>query len=47
MIGEGDLWQILKSAIEKQEIDLIVLGTRGRSGAAKFFLGSQGGGDFS
>jgi nucleotide-binding universal stress UspA family protein len=41
MLEEGDFWRILESAIEKQEIDLIVLGTRGRSGAAKFFLGSR------
>jgi nucleotide-binding universal stress UspA family protein len=41
MIEEGDFWPILESAIEKQKIDLIVLGTRGRSGAAKFFLGSR------
>lgn len=41
ILEEGDLWKILESAIEKQEIDLIVLGTRGRSGAAKFFLGSR------
>jgi nucleotide-binding universal stress UspA family protein len=41
MIEEGDFWRILQSAIEKQEIDLIVLGTRGRSGAAKFLLGSR------
>jgi nucleotide-binding universal stress UspA family protein len=41
MIEEGDFWQILKSAIEEQRIDLIVLGTRGRSGMAKFFLGSK------
>src|SRR5271155_386220 len=36
IIEEGDFWQILKSAIEEQRIDLIVLGTRGRSGTAKF-----------
>jgi nucleotide-binding universal stress UspA family protein len=41
MIEEGDFWRILESVIEKQEIDLMVLGTRGRSGAAKFFLGSR------
>ena len=41
MIEEGDFWKILKSTVEKQSIDLIVLGTRGRSGAAKFFLGSR------
>ena len=41
IIEEGDFWPILESAIAKHEIDLIVLGTRGRSGAAKFFLGSR------
>ncbi len=41
MIEEGDFWPILESAIAKHEIGLIVLGTRGRSGAAKFFLGSR------
>lgn len=40
-IAEGDFWQNLKTAIEKDKIELIVLGTRGRSGAAKFFLGSK------
>jgi nucleotide-binding universal stress UspA family protein len=46
MIEEGDFWHILKSIIEQQRIDLIVLGTRGRSGAAKFFLGSKAEGIF-
>jgi nucleotide-binding universal stress UspA family protein len=41
MIEEGDFWQILKTTIEKNRIDLVVMGTRGRSGAAKFFLGSK------
>jgi nucleotide-binding universal stress UspA family protein len=41
IIEEGDFWQILKSSIEKQAVDLIVLDTRGRTGAAKFFLGSK------
>ncbi len=41
MIEEGDFWQNLDSVIKKQHIDLIVLGTHGRSGAAKFFLGSK------
>jgi nucleotide-binding universal stress UspA family protein len=40
-IAEGNFWQNLKTAIEKDKIDLIVVGTRGRSGAAKFFLGSK------
>jgi nucleotide-binding universal stress UspA family protein len=40
IIEEGSLWSILKSVVEGNKIDLIVLGTRGRSGAGKFFLGS-------
>jgi nucleotide-binding universal stress UspA family protein len=40
LIGEGDLWSTLWSVVEKDKIDLIVLGTRGRSGATKFFMGS-------
>jgi nucleotide-binding universal stress UspA family protein len=40
LVEEGDFWDILKSTIEKHKIDLIVLGTRGRSGAGKFFMGS-------
>jgi nucleotide-binding universal stress UspA family protein len=41
IIAEGNFWEILKSAIKDYGIDLIVLGTRGRSGAAKFLLGSK------
>jgi nucleotide-binding universal stress UspA family protein len=40
MIGEGDLLATVESVVEKEKIDLIVLGTRGRSGAGKFFMGS-------
>ena len=40
LIEEGDLWSILTASIDKNKIDLIVLGTRGRSGVRKFFLGS-------
>jgi nucleotide-binding universal stress UspA family protein len=40
IIEEGSLWQTLKSVVEKNKIDLIVLGTRGRTGVKKFFLGS-------
>jgi nucleotide-binding universal stress UspA family protein len=39
-IAEGDFWQNLESAIEKCHTDLIVLGTRGRSGTGKLLLGS-------
>ena len=40
IIEEGSLWATLNSVVEKNKIDLIVLGTRGRSGVGKFFLGS-------
>jgi nucleotide-binding universal stress UspA family protein len=39
-IAEGGLWDTLQSVVEQNKIDLIVLGTRGRSGVGKFFLGS-------
>ena len=41
IIEEGSLWLTLKSVVEKNKIDLIVLGTRGRLGLGKFFLGSM------
>jgi nucleotide-binding universal stress UspA family protein len=40
LIEDGDLYATVLDVIEKNKIDLIVLGTSGRSGAAKFFLGS-------
>jgi nucleotide-binding universal stress UspA family protein len=40
IIEEGGLWSILAAVVEKNKIDLIVLGTRGRGGVGKFFLGS-------
>lgn len=40
LIEEGDFYSTLLDTVEKNKIDLIVLGTRGRSGVAKFFLGS-------
>ena len=40
LVEEGDFWEILESTIDKHKIDLIVLGTRGRLGARKFFMGS-------
>jgi nucleotide-binding universal stress UspA family protein len=40
LIAEGDLYAGVLEVITKHNIDLIVLGTSGRSGAAKFFLGS-------
>lgn len=40
IVEEGEFWATLESAVEKNAIDLIVLGTRGRSGIGKFLLGS-------
>ena len=40
MINEGDLWPNIKTAIQEHDIDLIVMGTRGRSGIGKLLLGS-------
>jgi nucleotide-binding universal stress UspA family protein len=40
LIGEGEPWEILSKVIEKNEIGLIVLGTRGRTGIGKLLLGS-------
>ena len=40
-VGEGTAWQIVESALAKNKVDLIVLGTRGRTGAGKLLLGSQ------
>jgi nucleotide-binding universal stress UspA family protein len=40
LIEDGDLWTNVQSVVEKQNIDLIVMGTRGRTGVGKFLLGS-------
>ncbi len=41
LLTDGDVWSNIAAAIEKSNIDLIVTGTRGRSGVAKFLLGSR------
>lgn len=40
IVAEGDLWSNLSRIIQEKKIDLIVLGTRGRSGLRKLALGS-------
>ncbi|HXR15888.1 MAG TPA: universal stress protein [Terriglobales bacterium] len=40
IIEEGDFWSALASATEKNNIDLIVMGTHGRTGIGKALLGS-------
>lgn len=40
LIKEGYFWSNLSAVIESEKIDLIVMGTRGLSGAAKLLMGS-------
>lgn len=40
VIGKGSIWEVISNLIEQKEIDLIVLGTRGRTGLGKVILGS-------
>lgn len=39
-IAEGDLWPILNEIVNKQNTDLIVMGTHGRTGVSRALLGS-------
>ena len=40
VIGEGNIWEVVSNLIKDKEIDLVVLGTRGRTGLGKTVLGS-------
>lgn len=40
LFPHGDVWENLKEVIESRNVDLIVLGTHGRSGIAKALMGS-------
>jgi len=40
LIEEGDLWSVLSAAIKAHNIDLIVMGTHGRTGVGKVLMGS-------
>ena len=40
VIGEGKIWELMSDLIEQKGIDLVVLGTRGRTGFGKTLLGS-------
>jgi len=40
LVGEGEVWDFVSQVIEEHEIDLVVVGTQGRTGVEKFMLGS-------
>jgi len=40
VVAEGEIWPALQSELERNKIDLVVIGTRGRTGIAKLVLGS-------
>lgn len=40
VIGEGNIWEVVSNLIREKEIDLVVVGTRGRTGLGKALLGS-------
>ncbi|MCI0352117.1 MAG: universal stress protein [Acidobacteriales bacterium] len=39
-ICEGDLWENISGILQEEEIDLIVMGTRGRTGLSRMLMGS-------
>jgi nucleotide-binding universal stress UspA family protein len=40
-MGEGNAWEVVEAVRGQFDVDLVVLGTRGRTGIAKLVLGSQ------
>jgi nucleotide-binding universal stress UspA family protein len=40
IVGDGEVWDFIAKVLDDREIDLIVMGTHGRTGFEKFLLGS-------
>jgi len=40
LFGAGEIWEVLAGWIERKAIDLLVVGTHGRTGARKLLMGS-------
>lgn len=40
LVGDGEVWEFLSRVLRNRDIDLIVIGTQGRTGVEKFMLGS-------
>jgi len=40
LLGQGELWPVLSGMLRDHEVDLIVVGTHGRTGVRKLLLGS-------
>jgi nucleotide-binding universal stress UspA family protein len=40
IVRSGEIWEVLSRLIAERKIDLMVIGTRGRTGVRKFILGS-------
>jgi nucleotide-binding universal stress UspA family protein len=40
LLGQGEMWTILSQLIDEHEIDMIVVGTHGRTGLKKMLMGS-------
>jgi nucleotide-binding universal stress UspA family protein len=40
LVREGEVWQQLEQVVKEENVDLVVLGTHGRTGLGRFVLGS-------
>ncbi len=40
LLGEGELWNVLSNMLAEHDVDLVVVGTHGRTGVRKLLLGS-------